>query len=160
MGSDGETARARRLAVAASAPAWVTESLSAICAMRRPTDTSPTGKSGPSSDFGFSFVQSLLQKYFCFAETKSRLYSPCPVPLEGRFAIVTNAGRDAVDADGASDEGTRCGRRSRVVLTPRRWCQVRGRQLSRMTVAKEPVHRGERAISRKPLRGECRVIPV
>jgi hypothetical protein len=28
-----------------------------------------------------------------------------PVPLEGRFAIVTNAGRDAVDADNASDEG-------------------------------------------------------
>jgi len=27
-----------------------------------------------------------------------------PVPIEGRFAIVTNAGRDAVDADGASDE--------------------------------------------------------
>jgi hypothetical protein len=28
-----------------------------------------------------------------------------PTPLEGRFAIVTNAGRDAVDADNASDEG-------------------------------------------------------
>ena len=29
-----------------------------------------------------------------------------------------------------------------------------------MTVAKEPGRRGERAISRKPLRRECRVIPV
>jgi hypothetical protein len=28
------------------------------------------------------------------------------------------------------------------------------------TVAKSPVRRGERVISRKPLRGECRVIPV
>ena len=28
-----------------------------------------------------------------------------PVPLEGRFAIVTSAGRDAVDARNASDEG-------------------------------------------------------
>ena len=27
------------------------------------------------------------------------------VPLEGRLAIVTDAGRDAVDADGAKDEG-------------------------------------------------------
>jgi hypothetical protein len=27
------------------------------------------------------------------------------VPLEGRIAIVTDAGRDAVDAGGASDEG-------------------------------------------------------
>jgi hypothetical protein len=29
----------------------------------------------------------------------------CLVPLEGRLAIVTDAGRDAVDADGAKDEG-------------------------------------------------------
>jgi hypothetical protein len=28
------------------------------------------------------------------------------------------------------------------------------------TVAKSPVRRGERVISRNPLRGECRVIPV
>jgi hypothetical protein len=48
------------------------------------------------------------------------------VPLEGRIAIVTNAGRDAVDADGAQDEGVNCGRRSRVVLTPRRRRQVCG----------------------------------
>jgi hypothetical protein len=27
------------------------------------------------------------------------------VPLKGRFAVVTNAGRDAVDAEGAEDEG-------------------------------------------------------
>src|ERR1700730_6216088 len=27
---------------------------------------------------------------------------------------------------GAKDEGAFCGRRSRVVLTPRRWCQVGG----------------------------------
>jgi hypothetical protein len=54
-------------------------------------------------------------------------YIPCRlVPKEGRFAIVTNAGRDAVDADRASDEGAFCGRRSRVVLTPRRWRQVGG----------------------------------
>jgi hypothetical protein len=29
-----------------------------------------------------------------------------------------------------------------------------------MTVAKKPGRRGERVISRNPLRGECRVIPV
>ncbi len=40
--------------------------------------------------------------------------------------IVTNAGRDAVDVDGAIDESAGCGRRSRVVLTPRRWRQVGG----------------------------------
>src|ERR1700694_1991949 len=46
---------------------------------------------------------------------------------------------------------------SRVVLTPRRWRQVRGKQnFSRMTVARKPGHRGERGISRKPLRREGR----
>jgi len=50
-----------------------------------------------------------------------------PVPKEGRFAIVTNAGRDAVDADGAFDESAWGGRRSRVVLAPRRWRQVGGK---------------------------------
>jgi hypothetical protein len=54
-----------------------------------------------------------------------------PVPLEGRFAIVTSAGRDAVDADGASDEGADCGRRSRVVLTPQWLASSRRRQLRR-----------------------------
>jgi hypothetical protein len=29
-----------------------------------------------------------------------------------------------------------------------------------MTVARKPRRRGEHEISRKPLRGECRVIPV
>jgi hypothetical protein len=41
----------------------------------------------------------------------------------GRFAIVTDAGRDAVDADGSFDEWRYRGRRSRVVLMPRCWHQ-------------------------------------
>src|ERR1700686_3173135 len=65
-----------------------------------------------------------------------------PVPLEGRFAIVTSAGRDAVDADGASDEGAGCGRRSRVVLTPptlvsSSWRQLHGRRWQKSPVAGE-----------------------
>ena len=44
----------------------------------------------------------------------------------------------------------RGGRRRRVVLTPRGWCQIRGKQnFARMTVARKPGHRGEHAISRK-----------
>jgi hypothetical protein len=64
-------------------------------------------------------------------------------PTRGALAIVTNAGRDAVDAAAScaqrgcragdepvsdrqhADERCCCVRRSRVVLTPRRWCQVR-----------------------------------
>src|SRR5579872_6700773 len=49
-----------------------------------------------------------------------------PPRQEGRLAIVTNAGRDAVDALAPLTNGARGGRRSRVVLTPRRWRQVCG----------------------------------
>src|ERR1700736_2273407 len=37
---------------------------------------------------------------------KSVVYAHCLVPLEGRFAIVTNAGWDAVDADVPLTNGT------------------------------------------------------
>src|ERR1700687_5483388 len=36
---------------------------------------------------------------------KSVIYPPPSRPTEGRLAIVTDAGRDAVDAGGAKDEG-------------------------------------------------------
>jgi len=39
-----------------------------------------------------------------------------PVPKEGRHAIVTAAGRDAVDAEALTDERRWSGRRRRVVL--------------------------------------------
>jgi hypothetical protein len=58
-----------------------------------------------TSSTGLGRVESRSQKYFALPvgqiiSTSSRR----PVPLEGRFAIVTNAGRDAVDAAGAADE--------------------------------------------------------
>ena len=37
---------------------------------------------------------------------KIKLYSFPSRPTEGRLEIVTDAGRDAVDADGAKDEST------------------------------------------------------
>jgi hypothetical protein len=43
-------------------------------------------------------VQPHLQKYFCFSETQIRLCDSPSRPTEGRIAIVTDAGRDAVDA--------------------------------------------------------------
>jgi hypothetical protein len=61
-----------------------------------------------------------------------------------------------------TDERYCCVRRSRVVLTPRRWRQVRGCCVgptgrgynvgSRATVANKPGHRGERRNPLKPLR--------
>jgi hypothetical protein len=47
----------------------------------------------------------LVENILIFRNRKSLVYSRRPVPLEGRIAIVTDAERDAVDADGASDEG-------------------------------------------------------
>ena len=44
-------------------------------------------------------------KIFPFRRTPNQTYiNRCPASLEGRFAIVTDVKRDAVDADGAADE--------------------------------------------------------
>jgi hypothetical protein len=54
----------------------------------------------------------------------------------------------------------RGGSRSSRTRGGMRWtrCQVRGKQnFSRMTVARKPGHRGERGVSRKPLRRESRI---
>jgi hypothetical protein len=65
-----------------------------------------------------------------------------------------------VDADGATDERAGGGRQKRVVLMPRRWHQVGGNKFPPPTVARKPGHRGERVISRKPLRREGRMLPL
>src|ERR1700731_4772745 len=49
-------------------------------------------------------VQPLFKKYSVFPKTQISLYPQSSCSTEGRFANVTNAGRDAVDADGACDE--------------------------------------------------------
>ena len=68
------------------------------------------------------------------------------------MANVINAERDAVDAEALLDEQRGCGRRRRVVLTPRRWRQVLEKQsFSGAKVANKPGHLGERVISRKTI---------
>jgi len=48
-----------------------------------------------------------LQKYFCFDPTQiTCLFAAIPSRSEGRFAIVTDAGRDAVDVDVPITNGT------------------------------------------------------
>ena len=80
-----------------------------------------------------------------------------------RFARDGIAGRVLESVSGQQHADERCCsvRRSRVVLTPRRWRQVRGCRVGptgcrqnvspRTTVAKEPGHRGEHDISRKTI---------
>ena len=49
-------------------------------------------------------VQSRLKKYSDFPKPQITFISPPSTPHEGRIAIVTDAGLDAMDASGASDE--------------------------------------------------------
>jgi hypothetical protein len=74
----------------------------------------------------------LDQKIFPFpSDPNHLLILRHPGPHRGAFR--DRHGRkagDAMDAGGAKDEGATCGRRSRVVLTPRRWRQVLEKQAS------------------------------
>ena len=71
-------------------------------------------------------VKRLREKYFAFSEAKIRcMVRPVPHPSEGRIAIVTDVGCGMrwtlwLRATSAAQGG----RQSRVVPTPRRWCQV------------------------------------
>ena len=51
-------------------------------------------------------VQSCCQKYFPFRFTQISAITRAIHPTKGRIAIVTDAGRDAVDAGSAADEST------------------------------------------------------
>ena len=98
-----------------------------------------------------------FEKIFWFSEHANQLINPAiPSHSEGRFAIVTNAGWDAVDADGAFDE--RRGKRTAKSCGPDASTLASSlRKYPQATVTKKPDRRGEYDISRKPSRGECRV---
>jgi hypothetical protein len=74
-------------------------------------------------------VQSPSQKYLRFLLTQITSMSFASRPKhKGRFAIVTNVGQGMRWTQAALlTRALICGRRSRVVLTPRRWRQVGGR---------------------------------
>jgi hypothetical protein len=60
-------------------------------------------------------------------EVETGIFRFGPASSRGAFRDRHGRGRrDAVDMDGAADESALRGRRSRVVLTPRRWRQVCG----------------------------------
>jgi len=93
-------------------------------------------------------------KIFRFVFYPNHIYNPRrSVPMQGRIAIVTDAGRNAVDAGCAFDERRLArGRPSRVVLTPRRRRQVGGRQLPPATVTRRPIAGESTKQPLKPLR--------
>jgi hypothetical protein len=103
-----------------------------------------TGKSAKICQAGSKKIFSLLRR------ANQWFFSARLTRQEGRVAIVTNARWDAVDAEAATDERGRCGRRNRVVLTPRCWRQVVW-SYPRGDGDNKAGHRGERAISRKTI---------
>jgi hypothetical protein len=59
----------------------------------------------PDGQISEFHVQPLSKKYSDFPKAKSVVYPLPSRPTEGRFAIVTDAGRDAVDADALLTNG-------------------------------------------------------
>jgi len=80
-----------------------------------------------------------------------------PVPEEGRLAIVTNAGRDAVDA-AARETNAVCSRTAKSCGSDAPIAGVKFRGIFReTTVSIKRGHRGEREVSRKTI---ARGMPV
>jgi hypothetical protein len=105
----------------------------------------------PGGLFGRSAVQSCLEKSFASVPGRNRSTANSSHPTEGRIAIVTDAGRDAVDAAAPMTNGAYRGRRSRVVLTPRRRRQV-GDDASHHTNDGDKKARSPERARRKPLK--------
>jgi hypothetical protein len=83
-------------------------------------------------------VQPHLQKYFCSLPTQiTGLFRVVSSLTMGRWPSSQTLGWDAVDADALLTNSADRGRRSRVVLTPRRWRQACG--YSQVTVTIKPV---------------------
>jgi hypothetical protein len=103
-----------------------------------------------------------LRKIILFSiDANQFIESPRPAPLEGRFAIVINAGRDAMDADGAIDErrlrrtAKSCGPDTPTLVSSWRKTISAGDGGKR---ARSPGRARRKPL--KPLRREGRVIPV
>jgi hypothetical protein len=124
-------------------------------AERQRTVICPTGKSPIS-------LSSPPRKNISLSPSGKSSLEVCAIPasLEGRIAIVTDVGlgmrwtRQRRKTGGAFADGE-------DVWSWRPDAGVKFREVIReATVARKPGHRGERGISRKPLRREGRVIPV
>ena len=125
--------------------------------LRMRSSCSLKGKESQSSDLPVS--SSPLRKNISVPIWRKSLLYPRPSrpTHKGRFAIVTNVGRGCDGRRCAFDEMRRCGRRSRVVLTPRRWRQVCGGNFAGDGGKQARSPRRARRKPLKPLRREGRV---
>jgi hypothetical protein len=112
----------------------------------------------PDGQISENRVQPPLKKYSDFPKTQITLYPPPSRPTEGRLMIVTAAGRDAVDADGAIDErrlmrtAKSCGPDTPTLVSSLRKATFAGDGGKQ---ARSPGR--ARSSLLKPLRRECRV---
>ena len=74
----------------------------------------------------------------------------CPTPLEGRIAIVTDAGRDVVDAAGAADESA-CLRTAKSCGPDASTPASSLRSDPQATVTNKPDRRGEHEVTVKTI---------
>ena len=96
----------------------------------------------------------LLAKIFLFSFDPNHFYiQPSRPSQRGVSRSSRTLGWDAMDADACATKRADRGRRSRVVLMPRRWHQVRedAFRVSRVMVAIKPGHQGELGVSRKTI---------
>jgi hypothetical protein len=121
----------------------------------------PTGKSPLDGNLPASGLSSTARKNILLFRIFGISYIPaCPAPPKGAYHDRRETrGGMWWTLEAPKTRAFFSGRQNRVVLSPRRWCQVCA-EARRRRWPTSPEHRGERGISRKPLRGECRVIPV
>src|ERR1700738_2772263 len=101
-----------------------------------------------------------LAKIFRFALYPNHFYIPRrPAPQRGGSRSSPTRGGTRWARAALKTRALTCGRRSRVVLTPRRWRQVRGGDSADDggKQARSPGRARRKPL--KPLRGECRVFP-
>ena len=132
------------------------------CALHRVRDTRSLGltafrplppicPSGKSVNFCLApliSVQCFCQKFSACAvgQITATSFGRPALFQEGRFAVVTNVGCGMRWTPSMrEDDAHRCGRRSRVVLTSRRWCQAGDDAFAsrRRRWQESPAHRGE-----------------
>src|ERR1700742_882351 len=103
----------------------------------------------------------LFEKIYCFVANPNQIHIPRRlVPQRGVSRSSRTRGGMRWTRAALLTRAHTCGRRSRVVLTPRRWRQIGG---SNSTNDGDKKARSPRRARRKPLnplRGECRVFPV
>jgi hypothetical protein len=92
----------------------------------------------------------LQEKTSLFLKIRNCELLGCLASPRGAYASSRTLSAGCGGRKNVADERCYCGRRSRVVLTPRRWCQARG-ILSRATEARKPGLRGEPEVSRKTI---------